>query len=140
MASLGNPTGISRTIKNIGSQATQPATARAQSTAIGSNRKIATATQSVRRHASERSRRSIHPGSAAGMNNESPAYLMPNGAGYDNPRHQQARFRKPPRMNQQIALRTEVIRGRKNIRLMKRGISASQQSSFSKMSKILDRN
>lgn len=141
MDSYGKPTGISRTIKNIGSKATYSAVDKVQRTAIGNQEKTTKASRAVERQSTERSGKPLHKGSAAGMNNESPTHLIVNETGYYNRKNQQARLSKQHFTPQQTTrLRTEVMRARKDIRLFRRGISTTHTSSFSKLSKLLDRN
>lgn len=139
MPVYGKPTGISRTIKNIGSKATSTPMNKARSTAIGNNRQVTQATDSVKAYSSEMpARKAIHPGSSAGLNSYRSVHLMPNGGGYANPAHHGARYRRSSQAPT-IALKNQVINARKTVRILDRRIKGSNNSSISKLSRMLDR-
>jgi len=118
MIPYGKSADISRTIKNVGSQATSPAMAKAESTAIGktldSTRSSATFTSMDGTTTRARSaiRGGIHPGSSAGLVNHKSVHLAVNDSGYLNSAHQTARHtrKRLPDSNVLTTRRSDIIR------------------------------
>ena len=133
MPEYGKSTNISRT--NIGSKATNSASLKAAQTSIGSSNSVPAQSQSSPRQFSPE-RKSIHPGSRAGLNDHKPAYIQANNSGYANRGNQIARFKKKQPLNKmnispfdgKIGCAPKLFDGR---------LTKSSLSSISRLSKII---
>ncbi len=126
MSALGKSVGISRTMRNVGADASSSATRKAIATSTGANKPLKTVSRMTG---------PIHKGSAAGLNNQHIVRLEANGTGYMNPRHQTARFAQRKQMP--VAAYGSAGVTPKTNRTFDSRLNCRPDSSISRMKKLL---